>query len=367
MASHTTEKTQRVTFELTTSNPLPLGEQIFIAGNHQALGSWKANAFPLTRMDDNLWTRSVTLPAAKTIEFKVTRGSWDSEELLNDRSIPANHKLNPNDDPTIRLEVCCWKDHEPAPPPQITGNYRIHESMHSKHLRFDRRVIVWLPPSYKKSKKQCYPVLYMHDGQQVFDPRTSTWNQDWEVDETCTRLIKQKKLQEIIVVAVYSTDDRFPEYDPAQVGDDYAIFMIEELKPFIDAEYRTKPGRNATAVAGSSMGGTISFYLAWAHPDIYSATACLSPAFKFKDNELSLEMARNAAVVPQLKIYLYCGEGDKVERELMPGMREMANILREKGFKDHENLLVKESPTAEHNEAAWAKCTDEWLLFLFGR
>jgi enterochelin esterase-like enzyme len=362
------EKTslRRVTFRITTNAPLPVGEQVFIAGADPALGAWQANGFPLSRTADNTWTAIVALSSNQSHEFKITRGNWSNEEILEDESIPPNHIIPPGDDYVFEYNVHHWCDSRLAPPPKITGLYRIHESIHSDLLRFDRQVIVWLPPSYPEETDRRYPVLYMHDGQQIFDPQTSTWNQDWEVDEWCTRLIKAGELQEIIVVGVYCTEDRFQEYDPAQVGIDYALFMTEELKPFIDREYRTLPDPKNTAVAGSSMGGTISFYLAWQYPDIYSMTACLSPAFEFKDSDYDLAMVRESKKKPALdKIYLYCGEGDKLERELAPGMRQMADLLREKGF-DKASLQVVEESAGQHNEATWARHTGDWLRFLFG-
>ena len=357
---------RRVTFSITTTEPLPVGEQVFVTGGNPALGSWSPDGLPLTRVDDDLWSAVIDLPADQVIEFKITRGAWATESLTKDGTIAPNFELAPSDDDEAKITVLHWKDRQPPPAPKIVGLYKIHDAFHSEFLRFDRKVIVWLPPSYEKKPKRRYPVLYMHDGQQVFDPQTSTHGQDWEVDEWCQKLIKENQLKEIIVVATYCTEDRFPEYDPAQIGEDYVQFMVEELKPFIDKEYRTLKGRNNTAVAGASMGGTISFYLAWTRPDVYFGAACLSPAFKFKDNQKDLDLVRDADKAPDIKVFLSCGQGDELEEELIVGMREMAELLRSKKFRDHKNLLVTEDPKAQHNEAAWRDITDQWLTFLFG-
>lgn len=368
MAAKARSESRQITFEVTTRKPLPVGEQVFITGNHDSLGNWDPDGFPLTRTADNVWVGSAVFPAGQTIEYKITRGSWDSEEALENGAVPAANKTALADqDRQVRHEVARWKDTAEAPTPQITGNYRIHESVHSNFLRFNRRVIVWLPPSYEKDRKRRYPVLYMHDGQQVFDPQTSTWKQDWEVDEWCAKLIAQKKLKEIIVVAAYSTEDRFVEYNPSLGGPQYARFMIEELKPFIDKEYRTQPGRKSTAVAGASMGGTISFFLAWTRPDIYFGAACLSPAFRFKNDQFCLDIVRGTSRPPDTQLYLYCGLGDSTEQELAEGMKELAGLLETCGLSRQRNLRVTEDLEARHNEAAWANHSSEWLLYLFGK
>ena len=362
-----TQTTRRITFEIKTREPLPIGEQVFVTGNDPAIGSWKPAGLPLSRIDDDSWTGSADLPTNEPIAFKVTRGSWDTERLDADGKIAHDTVLEPGGDYTVELTAPYWKDQKAPPTPQIVGNYKIHDAFHSEFLRYDRKVIVWLPPSYDKETDRSYPVLYMHDGQQVFDPQTSTHGHDWQVDEWCQKLIEEGTLQEIIVVAAYCTDDRFPEYDPAQIGDDYVSFMIDELKSFIDENYRTKSDRDHTAVAGASMGGTISFYLAWTRPDIYFGAACLSPAFRFSDNARDLEIAQETKTAPDLKLFLSCGQGDELEEELIVGMREMAELLRERKFKDNKNLLVVEDPEAKHNEETWAKITDQWLTFLFGK
>lgn len=359
------EKTRRITFRVITAQPLAAGEQIFITGNDESLGNWAPDGLPLTRVQDNLWTGTATVPAQKTTEYKITRGDWDTEEALASNAVPPNKTVAPGKDVTVENTVARWRDSRLPAAPQITGNYEIHRDVKSKFLSAARDVIVWLPPSWDKKGTASYPVLYMHDGQQVFDPNTSTWNHAWDVDDHCTELIKNGELQEIIVVAVYSTADRKDEYNAAVKGEDYTKFIVEELKPFIDKTYRTKPGRETTAVAGASYGGAISFYMAWTRPDVFFGAACLSPAFRYEGREPCLDLVRNALKVPEFKCYLYCGNGDPLEKELMPGMRDMARQLRLAGYKDGLNLLVEEDENAIHNEESWSKHTQAWLKFLF--
>jgi predicted alpha/beta superfamily hydrolase len=331
-----------------------------------ALGLWNPAGFPLNRSEENVWTGTVILPESRRIEYKFTRGTWETEEVFESGETPGNYILTPGRIEMIMHRVHHWKDRLTGPTPAITGNYRVHEDIHSRHV-CHRKVIVWLPPSYEEQQDQRYPVLYMHDGQQVFDPATSTWGRSWEVDRTATRLIHAKKIQDIIVVAAYSTDQRDKEYVPPQKGEDYTRYMVEELKPFIDRNYRTRPDRQHTAVAGASLGGLISFYMAWKHPDIYFAAACFSPAFDYKGERSVFDLVKATRKTPDLRLLLYGGVADDLEQELITGMREMAKLLhRRKQFKDPDNLMVIEDTGGAHNEATWAQHMEECLRFLFG-
>lgn len=103
-------KNRRVTFEIRTERPLSVGEQVFIAGNQEMLGNWKADGFPLTRMADNIWTGAAILPGDETVEFKITRGDWDTEEINADGKAPENSVLKPGGDTAVRRTIASWKD-----------------------------------------------------------------------------------------------------------------------------------------------------------------------------------------------------------------------------------------------------------------
>lgn len=130
-------------------------------------------------------------------------------------------------------------------------------------------MLVWLPPSHNIELDKHYPVLYLHDGQNVFTSGISLSGQEWLLDETVTELIDKKKIEEIIMVAVYHGENRTAEYSPKHQGNEYADFLISSIKPWIDKEYLTKPERENTAVLGSSMGGIISFHLGWEYNHIF--------------------------------------------------------------------------------------------------
>ena len=349
-----------------TAISLGIGEQVFLTGAPDELGRWNPAAVPMTRMDDNRWEAILSLRTADPFEFKITRGTWESEEADAQGRPLANRRLAPGDQGTAEFRVEGWKDGAAARKgPQITGNYQILPKVHSKFLERDRDVIAWFPPGYAEHPTKRYPVLYMHDARQVFDPTTSTWGKDWQVDEIAQDMILNGELEPFIVVAADCTDARSDEYSPARKGDDYLRFLLEELKPLADAAWRTDPER--TSIAGSSMGGLISFYAGWKHPEIFEGAACLSPAFAERYGHECFRMVEAArGNLPNLKLFLSCGGAGELESKLLEGTLKMADLLRSAGYPE-KNLSVRIESWAEHNEEAWARMTPHWLRFLYGR
>ena len=349
-----------------TAISLGVGEQVFLTGSSDELGRWNVAAVPMTRTDDKRWEATLALASPEPVEFKVTRGSWETEEVDAQGKLVANHVLVPAGGGEIEIRVAGWKDDRLAKAgPRITGDYRFLPKVHSRFLEQDRDVIVWFPPGYEARPTKRYPVLYMHDGRQVFDPSTSTWGKDWQVDELAQDMILNGELEPFLVVAADCTAARRDEYSPSKKGDDYLRFLIEELKPMVDSTWRTDPGRSA--IAGSSMGGLISFYAAWKRPDVYFGAACLSPAFVERYGPECFRMVEaDREKLPDLKLFLSCGGAAGLEAELLDGTLKMANLLRGAGFPE-KNLTVRIESWAEHNEEAWARMTPHWLRFLFGR
>ena len=349
-----------------TAISLGVGDQVFLTGSTEELGRWNVAALPMTRTDENRWEATLFLRAGDPVQFKVTRGTWETEEVDAQGKLMANHVFTPVEGGTVEIKVAGWKDERLAKAgPKITGDYRYLPQVHSQYLDHDRDVIVWFPPGYNARPTKRYPVLYMHDGRQVFDPTTSTWGKDWQVDETAQDMILNGEVEPFIVVAVDCTDARRDEYSPAKRGDDYLRFLTEELKPMVDSTWRTEPGR--AAIAGSSMGGLISFYAAWKRPDVYFGAACLSPAFAERYGQECFRLVEAArGQLPELRLFLSCGGAGDLETQLLDGTLKMANRLRSAGYPE-KNLTVRIESWAEHNEEAWARMTPHWLRFLFGR
>lgn len=245
---------------------------------------------------------------------------------------------------------------------KIVGIVEYHKNIFSPILNNKRDIVVWLPIGYNSKKNPCkkYPVLYMHDGQNILDLKTSYAGKDWRVDETVTRLIKQKKIKEIIVVGIYNTPDRLDEYSWCEKGQNYLKFIVTELKPFIDSTYKTLADKNNTAIMGSSMGGLISFYAAWHYPNVFSMVGCLSSSFYF-NNERSIKQVRKYKGRKKLiKFYIDHGEDGSVCGQKM--FVELSN----KGYVIGQDIDYFYSPGAEHNEMAWAERLERPLLFFFG-
>ncbi len=243
---------------------------------------------------------------------------------------------------------------------KIVGEIRYHKNFKSEFLQNERDIIVWLPPGYNNDAERKFPVLYMHDGQNILNPKTSFAGMDWRVDETATKLIKGNKLEEIIIVGIYNTPDRLEEYSDSIKGNNYLKFIIEELMPFINSNYKTKTDKKNTGIMGSSMGGLISFLAVWKFPDVFGKAACLSSSFYY-DDEKAIKMVKDyKSEKKKIKIYIDHGEDG------LPRGQKMFCALSEKGFIIGTDIDYFYAPGAEHTENAWAERLERPLLFLFG-
>lgn len=245
----------------------------------------------------------------------------------------------------------------------IIGHIEFHHEFYSVNLKNERDIIVWLPPSYHNSNKN-YPVLYIHDGQNLFSPHTSYIGHDWRIDEVLTDLIKKGEVEEIIVVGIYNNNDRLEEYNfCSSKGKKYAQFIIRELKPFIDQNYKTKSDKSNTAIMGSSMGGLISFQLAWHYPKIFGKAACLSNSFWADDGKVFESVLNDERDHSNQKIYIDCG---CEEKKLIRDNKKMCLMLRKKGFVNKKNLFCYFVKGGKHSEIDWSNRVHVPLKFLFG-
>src|SRR5829696_5261560 len=202
-----------------------------------------------------------------------------------------------------------------------------HEQFHSSFLEHDRDVLVWLPPGYENDRAEPpagtpegnrrYPVLYLHDGQNLFEPETSFRGDHWRVGETATELIAGGRIEPLIIVGIYNTGEaRLDEYTPIgdkKLGgghaDDYGRMIIEELKPLIDRAYRTKPGAANTAIGGSSLGGLVSLHLGFTHPAVFTKIAALSPSVWWGRKAI-LKTIREARSKPPIRLWVDMGTAE---------------------------------------------------------
>jgi predicted alpha/beta superfamily hydrolase len=255
-------------------------------------------------------------------------------------------------------------------PHTLTGDIRTHAGFHSRFVGHDRTIVVYLPPGYDPEDAVRYPTLYLHDGQNVFDQATS-FGEEWRVDETAQSLITRRRIEPIIVVGVYNAGEhRVDEYTPTPRpdrgggghADDYGRMLVEELKPFIDATYKTFPGAANTAIGGSSLGGLLTMHLGLRYPTAFGKLAVLSPSVWWDDRVILREVEALAHKLPQ-RIWLDAGtrEGDDV----IADARRLRDALVGKGWVAGRDLMYFEADGGEHNEHSWAARVGPVLEFLF--
>jgi len=349
--------------EIRVISILSQNQKVFITGNTPELGNWNPNKIALTKLNDSTYSKVFEFVEGEKIEYKLTLGSWEKEALNEKGKKSGNNILKISNDTVLVFNIINWGNNQTNISGQITGNVRYHRNFKGRSV-LPRDIIVWLPPSYDSFPDKYYPVVYMHDGQNVIDPLTSSFGVDWQIDEVADSLIRVKSIKDIIIVGIYNTEKRGSEYNTTELGKAYVNFIIEELKPFIDGTYKTLPDYKNTAICGSSSGGLISFIISWENPDVFSNSACFSPAFKISNIDYVTPVAKYIGAKKDLKIFIYNG-GIGLEEQLQPGIDEMMLVLKDKGFVEKQDLLFIKDSSAEHNESAWAKYVYKFLEFFF--
>ena len=236
-------------------------------------------------------------------------------------------------------------------------------------------MLVYLPPGYEHEAQRHYPVLYLNDGQNLFDGATSfVPGQEWRVDETAEDLIQRGIIQPIIIVGIYNTGmARMDEYTPTEdprMGRGgkavlYAHMLVQELKPFIDSHYRTQKDPAHTGIGGSSLGGLLSLFVGITHPGVFGNLAVMSPSVWWNRRAI-LKDLRGLRPRPALRVWLDTGteEGNRPAR-ILADVRAVRDILVRKGWRQEQDLFYVEDQGAGHNENAWAARVGGMLTFLF--
>jgi predicted alpha/beta superfamily hydrolase len=245
------------------------------------------------------------------------------------------------------------------------GKVIITEAIASPQLGNERKLRVYLPPSYQENSAKRYPVLYMHDGQNLFDAKTAAYGVEWGIAKTANRLIATGLMDEIIVVGIDNSPDRIAEYtpccDPKYGGgklEDYRAFLVDTVKPYAEAHWRTMAGKENTAIMGSSLGGIASLLIAQRHPDLFSKVGAMSSSFWWNGHNMATHPA------PHLPLKLYVDAGT-VNDEL-DDTRRMRDVLLKQGYNVGNDLLYAEGTGHTHNETAWAARVEAPLRWFFG-
>jgi len=252
-----------------------------------------------------------------------------------------------------------------------SGQLRKHQQFRSRFLRNQRDLTVYLPPGYDEQPQHRFPVLYLQDGQNLFDGSTSFIpGMDWHVGQTADRLISSGMVQPLIIAGIYNAGKaRVAEYTPTKVprlgggrADRFAKFLTEEVLPFVQTEYRTLSSPTHTGLGGSSLGGLVSLYVGLKLPHIFGKLAALSPSVWWNQRVIA-RFAESSPVSPRPRIWLDTGtrEGPRVVQDV----EQFRDVLLKKGWRLGEDLYYERVEGAEHNEAAWAQRVGPFLQFLF--
>lgn len=343
---------------------LPDSATVYLTGSTPELGNWNPGKVALERTGEQVWTKTLYLKDS-SVQYKFTLGTWEREAADDQKRSLPNHTLQLKGDTAVQHRVAHWLEKRgTAVAGGITGTVAYHRNLNADSLP-SRDLIVWLPPGYEQGKKR-YPVLYMHDGQNIVDPATSSFGVDWRIDETADSLIRAGEIEPAIIVGIYNTTDRMEEYTPGSKGSAYMDFVVNTVKPLIDQNYRTKKGPKHTLTGGSSAGGIMAFMLAWEHPQVFGKALCMSPAFKVMHIDYVSAVQSYTGRKKKLKFYIDNG-GIDLEARLQPGIDDMLEALRQKGYRQGKDYVWVLDEKAQHNEAAWAKRLPTALMFLLGR
>ncbi len=331
------------------------------------LNDWRSDdpRFRFQREGDQ-YCAAVDGPPDSVMLFKVTRGDWKKVERdANGSDIPNRKIVFGEGSRRIDVDIAQWSDLIQRKSTR-TG---VIEILEMPFRNAQRRVWVYLPPSYAQEPNKRYPVLYMHDGQNLFDAKTSTYGREWKIDETMERLSRQDPSSECIVVGMENgQSERMNEYSPWKtevdfdlsrgqggLGDVYGDFVVAKLKPGIDARYRTIADRDHTFIGGSSMGGLISCYMALKHQDTFSRALIFSPAFWFAKSKL-LEFISQTQVTRPLKIHVSVGTMEVAGADAKTYVRDAQDISKALQDRGGAKVILKQAVIdgGLHCEDAWA-------------
>ena len=328
-------------------------DDVYVTGN---FNNWnpKDENYKLKPFGGNRKSLVIKDIAPGTYAFKFTRGSLDKLETTADGRDINDRVLEVNGDLSLEFTIPGWKDDYPEKPKRYTASPQVRlldTAFNMPQLNRKRRIWIYLPKGYATSSK-LYPVLYMHDGQNLFNEKTAE-GVEWGVDE-CLDTLQAKLSKECIVVGIdHGGDKRNTEYNPYDnlqngkgEGKLYVDFLATTLKPFIDSKYRTRKGPENTYIAGSQLGGLISLYAVIQYPNVFGAAGVFSPVFY--TTPFIYSDAENFVSSGMPKFYLYAG--GKETATSVPDLQRMGDILQKKPKYNIRRVI---SPLGQSNETYW--------------
>lgn len=258
------------------------------------------------------------------------------------------------------------------------GQLKVHQWT-SRSLHRRRTVVVYLPPGYESETARRYPTLYVQDGQNLFDPATSAFGVDWAMGQAIERELARGTLEPQIVVGIYNTRYRMEEYTPTVdyrerggKARDYLSSLVEELKPWVDARYRTLPEARWTGMMGSSLGGLVALYASQAFPQVFTRIGSLSPSLWWAGRDLISALAGATQFHAPLRLWVDMGTRESNEDrnrngvpDVLDDLRLLRFVLKGRGMQEGVDLNVEEIAGGAHTEADWGRRVSRVLRFLF--
>lgn len=359
MAQHT------LTVRVTELPDTRTADPVYLTGNFNA---WNPadDSLRLQRQADGSYGISVVLHDVPSdrLEFKFTRGDWQRSESTAEGRLEGPRLALLHQDTTIECQIEGWRDDFPV----STASPNVHlldSAFYMPQLDRYRTVWVYLPADYATSGER-YPVLYMHDGQHLFDEATSQGRigpVEWGVDE----VLDTAKAKCIVVAINHQADyaDRVPEFyyrpneeHPRVEGPDYLAFIVETLKPYIDGRYRTLPGPASTGLAGSSLGGLITLYAGVAYPEVFGSLGVFSPSIwlDYGNTEKTLAELHHTPLLDNQRYYFYVGASETRRKPDMTFVRMDEDVYRAIGLlRQAANPEIKlvVNPDGRHGALYW--------------
>ena len=340
---------------------------IFIAGNFNQWNPGDSN-YVFSKKDNKLLLQIKNL-AAGNYEFKSTRGDWKKVEISGEGKSIANRSVQLFSDTTISYSINGWADDFNQH--TASSNVSILDTaFFIPQLNKNRRVWIYLPEGYAQSKKH-YPVMYLQDGQNLFDRATSAFGDEWGIDECLDSMISKGKPACIVVGIDNGGDSRMNEYNPyvftmkdstsaktfTPQGDAYLDFLTVTLKPFVDKKYRSLPSKENTIIAGSSMGGLIAYYAMLKYPEVYGKAGVFSPAFWTAPQIKAFTDSVAKTISGKFFFYIGGKEGDRF-------INDMTEVTEKLGGNSNTMIYSVIDEEGEHRENAWRKWFAEFYVWM---
>ena len=351
------------TVRIELSVPANPNDSVFIAGD---FNGWNPRSIPLQKSADRKFFLEKTNVPAGIMAFKFTKGSWSKVEIKLNGADVDNRELLIQSDTIFSLEVEAWREDASAPVKKMTASKQVSlmdSAFAMRALDRKRKIWVYLPPGYKESKKN-YPVIYMHDGQNLFDESQAEFG-EWGIDEILDSLTLAGK-PSAIIIGIENGPKRLNEYNPyfferagQGEGDAYLDFIIKDLKPAVDKKYRTLKFKENTTIAGSSMGGLISYYAALKYDNVFGRAGVFSPAFWTAPAILPL----TDSLASKAKGMYFFYKGELEGKEMI---KKMDDVITSLGKSSNALIYNITDPTGKHNESAWRKWFTEFYLWITG-